>query len=165
MTVAASAPIRLIRRRPAAPPVSLLRVQVDEAGRTHADGIWAGPLNATPEDDPGAGPSPVEALLAGVAACVVRNLRWVADGAHVAFRRLELDLAAARDDDPPAIRTVRVELTIEADAPTDRVVGVVRRALRSGTITRTVARATEFSVLLRVNGAVQPLELLDLRHR
>jgi uncharacterized OsmC-like protein len=165
VTTAAAAPVRIIRRRPSAPPVSLLRVAVDEDGRTRATGVlWDGPLNASPEDTTD-GPSPVEALMAAVGACFVRNLRWVADGAHIAMRRLELDLAAAREDDPPSIRLIRMEVTIETDAPDDRVVAVVERALRSGTITRTVARSVELSVVARLNGVLHPVRLGNLRLR
>jgi hypothetical protein len=89
----------------------------------------------------------------------------VADGAHIAMRRLELDLAAAREDDPPSIRLIRMEVTIETDAPDDRVVAVMERALRSGTITRTVARSVELSVVARINGVLHPVRLGNLRLR
>ena len=70
----------------------------------------------------------MEALLRGVR-LLVRNLRWVADGAHVAFDRIELRLAAERDDDPPMIREVRLEVRLDTDATARRVAGVVERAL------------------------------------
>jgi uncharacterized OsmC-like protein len=152
------APLRVIRRRPPSPPVYLLDVVAEHGGRTRAHGVlWDGLLNASPEDDTD-GPSPVEALLAGVAACFVRNLRWVADGAHVEFARIALHLAAERDDDPPAIRQVRLEVELEAEAPASRVTGIVERALRSGTITRTVARGASMEIVVRLNGALLPVE-------
>ena len=153
------APLRVIRRRPPSPPVYLLDVVAEHGDRTRAHGVlWEGVLNASPEDDTD-GPSPVEALLAGVAACFVRNLRWVADGAHVEFARIGLRLAAERDDAPPAIRQVRLEVDLETDAPAPQVTGIVERALRSGTITRTVARAAELEILVRLNGAPLPVEV------
>ena len=165
MTAVAAAPVRVIRRRPSAPPVSLLHVAVDDGGRTRASGVlWDGPLNASPETA-NDGPSPVEALMAAVAGCVVRNLRWVADGTHIAMRRFELDLAAARDDEPPSIRLIRMEITIETDAPDQRVIRAVERALRSGTITRTVARSVELSIALRLNGVIHPVPMGSLRVR
>ena len=103
--------------------------------------------------------SPVEALLAGVAGCFVRNLRWVADGAHVTFDHVGLRLAAERDDTPPAIREVRLEVRLKTDAAAPRVAAIVERALRSGTITRTVARAVELRFELWINGQRWPIDL------
>ena len=154
--------IHVVRRRPAAPPVYLLDVKILPGERTVARGaLWDGPLNASP-DDTNDGPSPVEALLAGVAGCFVRNLRWVADGAHVAFDRIELRLAAERDDDPPMIREVRVEVRLDTDATPPRVAGVVERALRSGTIVRTIARAVDFRFELSINDEPWPIDLAVL---
>jgi uncharacterized OsmC-like protein len=155
--------VRVVRRRPPAPPVYLLDVVVERGGRTQADGVlWDGVLNATP-DDTNDGPSPVEALLAGVAACFVRNLRWVADGAHVEFHQIRLHLAAERDDDPPAISEVLLGVELETEAPSARVAGIVERALRTGTITRTVARAVDLQIELRINGIATPITVPDWR--
>lgn len=158
-----TASANIIRRRPPGPPVYLLEVDADHGSRTRVGGVlWDGVLNASPEDS-NDGPSPVEALLAGVGACLVRNLRWIGDGAHVTFRRLHLRLAAERDDDPPALRAVRVEVEVETDAPAGRVAGIVERALRSGTITRTVARATDFELTVTINGEHIRVTLPDWR--
>ncbi|MGH2428365.1 MAG: OsmC family protein [Candidatus Limnocylindria bacterium] len=151
--------MRVVRRRPPSPPVYLLDVDATPGGRTQAHGmLWDGLLNASP-DDTNDGPSPVEALLAGMAGCFVRNLRWVADGAHVEFRSLWLHLAADRSDDPPVISAVHVEIDLETEAPGARVRGIVGRALRTGTITRMAARAADLTVTLRVNGAEWPVDL------
>ena len=150
---------RLVRRRPAAPPLYLLDVEADAGQPTCVRGVlWDGVLNASPEDTTD-GPSPVEALLAGVAGCFVRNLRWIADGSHVVLPRLRLRLAAERDDDPPAIREVRLEVELESTASRERVAGIVERGLRSGTITRTVARAAELEVAVRLNGEPLPIRI------
>lgn len=157
----ASARVSVIRRRPDAPPVHLLDVEARQGGRTRVTGaLWDGVLNASPEDTTD-GPSPVEALLAGVAGCFVRNLRWVADGAHVELARIGLRLAAERDDHPPSISHVRLEVDLETAAPAKRVAGVVERALKSGTITRTVARAADLEIVLRINGAETPVSVPD----
>jgi uncharacterized OsmC-like protein len=149
----------VVRRRPAAQPVYLLDVVVERDHRTRAHGVlWDGPLNASPEDGAD-GPSPVEALLAAVAACVVRNLRWIADGAHVDFERIGLRLAAERDDHPPAITSVRLEMQLRTTAEPARVAGIVERALRSGTITRTVSRAARLEVAVYLNGTPLPVEV------
>jgi len=154
-----TAPVRIIRRRPASAPVYLLDVRVERGERTRAHGaLWDGVLNASPDDSTD-GPSPVEALLAAVAACFVRNLRWVADGSHVEFDRIELHFAAERSDAPPAITAIHVDVELTTSAPGKRVAAIVERALRSGTITRTVAHAARFTLQLRVNGDQWPLDL------
>lgn len=153
------APVRVIRRRPPSPPVYLIDVSAATGAPTRVRGaLWEGVLNAAPEDTTD-GPSPVEALLAAVAACLVRNLRWVADGAHVRLDRCDLHLAASRSDDPPAITAVHVDLELETAEPAERVAGIVTRALRTGTITRTVSRAATLTMRLTINGVERPLDL------
>jgi uncharacterized OsmC-like protein len=159
MTTGPVTPVRVIRRRPASPPVYLLDVSAATGGRTRVRGaLWDGVLNAGPEDTTD-GPSPVEALLAAIAACLVRNLRWVADGAHLRLDRCDLHLAASRSDDPPAITAVHVDLELEATERAERVARVVVRALRTGTITRTVSRAATLTMRLTINGVDWPLDL------
>lgn len=154
-----TSPLHVIRRRPAAQPVYLLDVVAERGDRTRAHGaLWDGVLNASPEDDID-GPSPVEALLAAVAACFVRNLRWVADGARVEFEHIGLRLAAERDDHPPAITDIRLEVELQTDAAAARVTGIVERALRSGTITRTVSRAARLDIVVRLNGTPLPIDV------
>lgn len=153
---------RVIARRPASSPVYLLDVEAARGDRTRVHGaLWDGVLNASPEDT-NDGPSPVEALLAGVAGCFIRNLRWYADGSHVELGRVGLRLAAEREDDPPAVTELHMAVDLVADAPARRVHGIVERALRSGTITRTVARSAAFSMTLRINGEEWPVDLAAL---
>lgn len=157
--IASTPPLHVVRRRPASPPVHLLDVLVERGGRTQAHGaLWDGVLNASPDDDVD-GPSPVEALLAAVAACFIRNLRWVADGAHIEFPRIALQLAAEREDDPPALGQVRLEADLTTDAAPARVAGIVERALQTGTITRTVGRAARLEVVVRINGVAVPIRV------
>ncbi len=113
--------------------------------------LWDGVLNATPDDDID-GPSPIEALLAVVAGCFVRNVRSVADSAHIGFDRIELHLAAERSDDPPAVTAIRLDAELATAAPLATASRVVELALRYGTITRTVARASRFEVRASING-------------
>ena len=154
-----TASVNVIRRRSASPPVHLLDVEIGPGGRTRVRGaLWDGMLNASPEDTTD-GPSPIEALLAGVAGCFVRNLRWVADGAHVDFARIGVHLSADREDDPPAISRVHMDVELETAAAAPRVAGIVHRALRTGTITRTVARAVDLSMTLRINGSAWAVDL------
>jgi uncharacterized OsmC-like protein len=146
-----------VRHQPEAPGVTLLHVTATPDGVVAAAGArWHAELNVLPEPSAD-GPDPVEALLASLAACFVRCLRWVAEGAHVAVDRCEVDLAAARDESPPVVRLIRMEVTLDSGASDERVLAVVRRALRAGTVTRTIARGADLSVVLRLNGVLHPI--------
>jgi len=141
----------LVRRKHTADPVYLLEAEVAPGTRTRVRGaLWDGVLNATPDDDID-GPSPVEALMAALVACVARNLRSVTDSAHVRFDRLVMGVAAERSDDPPAITALRLDLAITTDVPADRARRLVELALRDATITRTLARGLDLTVLLTIN--------------
>ena len=152
-------PIHVTRRRPPAPPVYLLDVTVESVDQTRAHGVlWDGVLSASPQDTTD-GPSPVPGAAGrrrrllrpqpalGGGRCA-RNLRphRPARG-HGARRR------------PPAISQVHVDVDLQTDAPPARVAGIVERALRTGTITHTVARAVDFSMTLRINADNWPVDL------
>jgi uncharacterized OsmC-like protein len=140
------------RRRAVGSPVYLLQATVAPGERTTVVGpLWEGVVNATPDDNID-GPSPVEALMAALVACVARNMRSVTDAAHVAFDRVEMRVAADRTDDPPAVTALRLALAISTSEPRERTRRLVELALRDGTITRTLARSTDFEVRLSING-------------
>jgi len=142
------------RRREPGAPVYLVAAVAAPGGRTRVAGpLWEGVVNATPDDDID-GPSPIEALMTALVACVARNLRSVTDGAHVRFDRVEMRVSAGRADDPPAITALGLDLTITTDAPTARARRLVELALRDGTITRTLARATALEIRLTINGDI-----------
>lgn len=153
--------VRIGRVRPKNPaaPVYLLDVHAVSGERTRADGaLWDGLLNATPDDTNDA-PSPIEALMAALAGCLVRNLRSMADGRRISLERADLHIAATRSDDPPAVTSLSVDLDVVADAEPERVRRMVEQALRYGTITRTLHRACPLVVHLSINGAPTALEV------
>jgi uncharacterized OsmC-like protein len=152
---------RVVRRKRAAQPVYLMDVSAGPGVRTTARGaLWTGVLNATPDDDID-GPSPIEALLAAVAACFVRNLDSVAQSAHIEIGGVELRLAADRSDDPPAVTAIRLDADLTTKAPRAAATRVVGLALGYGTIIRTLKRAVNLEVRVSVNGT--PVEIADVR--
>jgi uncharacterized OsmC-like protein len=147
-------------RKHEAQPVYLVDVSAGEGRRTAFRGpLWDGVLNAMPDDDID-GPSPIEALLAAVAGCFVRNLYSVAESAHITFERVELHIAADRSDDPPAVTAVRLDAELFTSAPIVTATRIVDLALQYGTITRTVARASQLDVRASVNGT--PVEVSNV---
>jgi len=150
----------LRRKHPAATPVFMLAAEAAPGTRTRVRGpLWEGVLNATPDDDAD-GPNPIEALMAAVVACMVRNLRSVTDSAHVRFERVEIRVAVERSDDPPAITALRLDVAITADVPAEQARRLVELALRDATITRTLARGLDLTVLLKLNAS--PTEALHV---
>ena len=88
--------------------------------RTQASGmLWDGVLNATP-DDTNDGPNPIEALMAALGACVVRNLASTAESAHLVIDRVRILVAADHSDDPPAVTDVRLDIDVRSGAPVSR---------------------------------------------
>lgn len=156
---AAPFPVQVVDRKHAAQPVYLLEVTAVRGERTRADGaLWDGVLNATPDDDID-GPSPIEALMAALAGCLVRNLASMADRAHIALERVVLKVAATRSDDPPVITSLVVDADVTSDAPSERTRHVVELALRYGTITRTLAGACPLEINLSINGTPATLDV------
>jgi hypothetical protein len=64
-----------------------------------------------------------------------------------------------REDEPPALIGVTLVAELVTDAPPARVAGIVERALRTGTITRTVGRAVSLEIVIRVNDTVVPVQV------
>jgi uncharacterized OsmC-like protein len=148
-----------VRPKHPAQPVYLLDVTARRGERTRADGaLWDGVLNATPDDTNDA-PSPIEALMAALAGCLVRNLRSMADTRRITLERADLHLAATRSDDPPLVTSLIVDLDVVAGAEPERVQRMVEQALRYGTITRTVARACPLVINLSIGGAPATLDV------
>ena len=143
---------RLMRPKHEAQPVYLLDAVSTPGERTRVHGVlWDGVLYATPEDTVD-GPSPIEALLAGFAGCVIRNLRSVTDAPHVRFDRVALHVAAKRSDDPPAVTRIRLDIAVETTIPAEQGRRLVELALRYGTITRRVGRGAPLGIHLDING-------------
>lgn len=160
----ASAPVRIrvVRRKHPAQPVYLLDVTAVRGQRTRADGaLWDGVLNATP-DDLTDGPSPIEALMAALAGCLVRNIASMAESARLVIDRVELHIAANRSDDPPVVTALVVDGDIASDAPFERVQRVLERAIRYGTITRTLAQACPLRIDLTIGGVPAAIDVPTL---
>ena len=152
---------RPIRTTHEAHPVHLLDATSVPGERTRVHGVlWDGVLNATPEDTLD-GPLPIEALLAALAGCAIRNLRSVTDAAHVRFERVQLRVAAERSDDPPAITRIRLDIAVDTEVAVEQARRLVELALRNGTITRTVARGTSLDVHLALNGTPTEVTYAD----
>jgi uncharacterized OsmC-like protein len=123
-----------------AQPVYLLEVSAAAGRRTVARGpLWDGVL--------------------ALAGCLVRNIGSMADRARVEIASIELNVATARSDEPPAITSLVVDARIASAAPFERVRHVVELALGYGTISRTLARACAVEINLTINGRRASLDV------
>lgn len=60
-----------------------------------------------------------------------------------------------------ALTSIPLEADLATGAPRARVADVVERALQSGTITRTIARAVALDIVLLINGDPVPIDVPD----
>jgi uncharacterized OsmC-like protein len=148
------------RKHTGSASVYMLEAEAAPGTRTRVHGpLWDGVLNATPDDDTD-GPNPIEALTAAAVACMARNLRSVTDSAHVRFDRVAIRVAVERSDQPPAITALRLDVAITTDVPAGQARRLVELALRDATVTRTLARGLDLTVLLTINDG--PTEALHV---
>jgi uncharacterized OsmC-like protein len=154
--------IGAVRPKHSAQPVYMLDVTATPGERTRADGaLWDGVLNATPDDSTD-GPSPIEALMAALAGCLIRNIASMAVSARVDIDRVDLHIAADRSEDPPLVTALVVDGEVASDAPFNRVQRVIERAIHYGTITRTLAQACPLRIELTIGGVPAGLDVAAL---
>lgn len=85
--------------------------------------------------------SPVELLLASLAACMIKGVERSAPMLGFAFRSVELQLHADRQDAPPKLISISYQLTIDTDE-SDRRLELLHTNIRKyGTISNTLAAA------------------------
>lgn len=87
--------------------------------------------------------NPAELFLAAIAACMIKGIERVAPMIHFDFRNVEVRLHGLRQDSPPFMASISYELIVDTDE-TDRRLDLLHQNVRKyGTISNTVAAATE----------------------
>lgn len=93
--------------------------------------------------------NPAELLLAAIAACMIKGIERVAPMIHFEFRNAEVRLHAVRQDSPPFMASISYELIIDTDE-NDRRLDLLHQNVRKyGTISNTVAAATQLTGTIR----------------
>lgn len=85
--------------------------------------------------------NPVELLLAALAACMIKGVERSAPMLGFAFRSVDVQLQAVRQDTPPKILTISYQLTIDTDEPDRRLELLHTNVRKYGTISNTLAAA------------------------
>jgi len=93
--------------------------------------------------------NPAEMLLASLAACMLKGAERVAPMLEFELRGIEVRLHGTRQDSPPKMVRIDYEIIVETDE-TDQRLDLLHRNLRKyGTITNTLAEATELIGTIR----------------
>jgi uncharacterized OsmC-like protein len=125
-----------------------------EARRVDAHGALATTKNAQIglDTDPGGRSdafNPAELLLAAVAACMIKGIERVAPMLHFDFKDAHVEVHAVRQDSPPKMISIDYVLTVDTDESDQRLELLHRNVRKYGTISNTVAAATELNGIIR----------------
>jgi len=93
--------------------------------------------------------NPAELLLASVAACMIKGIERVAPMLHFDFKGAHVAIHGVRQDSPPKMVSIDYVLTVETDESDQRLELLHRNVRKYGTISNTVAAATELNGVIR----------------
>ena len=105
--------------------------------------------------------NPAELLLAAVAACMIKGIERVTPMLEFEFRAIEIRLHAVRQNSPPRIASIDYEILIDTDEADHRLDLLHSNVRKFGTISNTVAAATNLSGVLRRKGLTGAAELRE----
>lgn len=93
--------------------------------------------------------NPAELLLASIAACMIKGAERVAPMLKFDLRGMEVRLHGIRQDAPP--KMIRIDYEIIVDTPeTDQRLDLLHKNIRKyGTVSNTIAAATELNGVIR----------------
>lgn len=96
--------------------------------------------------------NPAEMLLASLAACLLKGAERVTPMLGFELRGIEVGLHGVRQDSPPRMMRIDYEIVVDTDE-TDQRLDLLHRNLRKyGTISNTLAEATELVGTIRRKG-------------
>ncbi|MCR8725179.1 OsmC family protein [Frigidibacter sp. ROC022] len=96
--------------------------------------------------------NPAEMLLASLAACMLKGAERVAPMLEFDLRGMEISLHGVRQDSPPKMVRIDYEITVDTDESDQRLDLLHRNLRKYGTISNTLAEATELVGTIRRAG-------------
>jgi uncharacterized OsmC-like protein len=93
--------------------------------------------------------NPAELFLAAIAACMIKGIERVTPILKFELRGVEIRLHAVRQDSPPKIASVEYEILVDTDEIDHRLDLLHSNVRKFGTISNTVAAATQLSGNMR----------------
>ncbi len=88
--------------------------------------------------------NPAELLLASIAACMIKGIERVTPLLQFHLGGVEVSLKAKRQDSPPRINSIDYEILVDTDEDDHRLDLLHTNVRKFGTISNTIAAATEF---------------------
>lgn len=96
--------------------------------------------------------NPAEMLLASLAACMLKGAERVVPMLEFDLRGIEVSLHGQRQDSPPRMVRIDYEIIVDTQEDDRRIDLLHRNILKYGTISNTLAAATELSGTIRRKG-------------
>mgnify|MGYP005856632877 FL=1 len=96
--------------------------------------------------------NPAELLLASLAACMLKGAERVVPMLEFDLRGIEVSLHGQRQDSPPRMVRIDYEIIVDTQEDDRRIDLLHRNILKYGTISNTLAAATELSGTIRRKG-------------
>ena len=93
--------------------------------------------------------NPAELLLASVAACLIKGIERVTPTLDFHLRGIEVTLLGKRQDSPPKMVSITYELIIDTEETDQRLDLLHKNVRKYGTISNTVAEATDLQGTIR----------------
>ena len=93
--------------------------------------------------------NPAEMLLASLAACMLKGAERVAPMLEFDLRDVEVNLHGVRQDSPPKMVRIDYEIVVDTDESDQRLDLLHRNLRKYGTISNTLAEATELVGTIR----------------
>ena len=93
--------------------------------------------------------NPAELLLAAVAACMIKSIERVGPMLNFDLRGVEVRLHGLRQDSPPRLVSIDYEILVDTDESDHRLDLLHTNVRKFGTISNTVAQATQLNGTLR----------------
>ncbi len=93
--------------------------------------------------------NPAELFLASIAACMIKGIERVTPMLKFQLRDVEVKLRGVRQDAPPKMISVAYELIVDTDESDQRLELLHTNVRKYGTISNTVAEATQLKGVIR----------------
>ncbi|MBU2961205.1 OsmC family protein [Citreicella sp. C3M06] len=93
--------------------------------------------------------NPAEMLLASLAACLLKGAERVTPMLAFDMRGIEISLHGTRQDSPPKMLRIAYDIVVETDESDQRLALLHRNLRKYGTISNTLAEATELVGTIR----------------
>ena len=94
-------------------------------------------------------PNPAELLLTALAACILKNVERYAGILHFPYRSARININGQRSDRPPMMQKIDYVLEIDTDVDDRKLQLWHKNILKFGTISNTLAKATELNGVIK----------------